>query len=159
MTFALALAGLGLSATAHALTLWGVNPLQKFPLACLSLLALALALVWPLRRAWKAEEAGAAQTGGAPWTAAVFGVLSFYAIFTFFYVTLVLGEGGNAGQAGGKYLLTSHGRTIRELTPAEYQRHLTYLPRIASAWLAFYYFCCAVFLRRQLGRRAARVVR
>ena len=56
-----------------------------------------------------------------------------------FFVTFVLGEGGVPAVLAGKKVIHSHGKIIRELTDAEYERQQSYVVRAFSGhWMLFY---------------------
>ena len=67
----------------------------------------------------------------------VTGIFFAYALVNF-AIFMVLNEGGGPEQRGGKYLLTSHGRVIRELSENEYYRQQGYVVRgFSGHWMLF----------------------
>src|SRR5215212_5613723 len=146
----IAMLGFCLSLLAHALTFWGINPLQRFPVGCLLLVVLGLALLPPMRRTWLKEDANHPASTAVPWGGLLVVGLILYIIFTGYDVN-VLDEGGNPHEINGKYYLLMHGSVIRELSKQEYQQHLAHLPRLLSSVFLLYYFMGMVLFHRELN--------
>jgi hypothetical protein len=144
----MAVSGFCLSLLAHVLTFWGISPLQRFPVGCLLVVALGLALLPPLRRTWLKEDANHPESTAFPWAVLLMLGFILYIIFTGYYVN-VLDEWGNPHEVNGKYYLMTHGSVIRELTEQEYQQHLANLPRLLSSILLLYYFMGMLLFHRE----------
>ena len=144
--FCLAVFGLVASAVAHASTFLGVNPQRAFPPVWM--LHVLVFMVWfpvviscrKIRAKCGRKDFWKVATRGAPaWMKALTVGLIAYAFFNFFFVTFVLGEGGVPAELDGKKVIHSHGKVIRELTDAEYERQQTYVVRAFSGhWMLFY---------------------
>jgi hypothetical protein len=79
----------------------------------------------------------------------VFRLLLIYAVFSFFYTTFVLAEGGDPSIINGQKVLSSHGHIIRSLMDEEYERQEAYHVRSwSSLWMIFYSGSLAVMYLR-----------
>jgi hypothetical protein len=70
------------------------------------------------------------------WLRVLTGVLFAFAIVNFM-LFLLLGRGGQPMERDGKYVLDSHGRTLRELSEPEYHRMQAYMLRGFSSLYMF----------------------
>ena len=144
--FFIAVFGLIASAVAHVSTFQGVNPLRAFPPVWM--LHVLVFVVWfpvvlscrKTRAACNRKDFWKSITRSAPvWMKALTVGVVAYAFFNFFFVTFVLGEGGVPAELAGKKVIHSHGKVIRELTDAEYERQQAYVVRAFSGhWMLFY---------------------
>jgi hypothetical protein len=129
------------TATVHVSTFLPIDPMDEWP----GVMFLHVAMFLPFGAAlWYASRAGGEKKSLDPivhsaprWMQGLTVGLFAYAIFNF-GMFLTLSEGGGPTVRDGKYLLTSHGRVIRELTEAEYHRQRAYEVRgFSGHWMVF----------------------
>jgi hypothetical protein len=150
----IALIGLLLSLAVHlsALLHWG-PPAQmgSYVFLHLGIFVVFVPMVFLMR--W---EAGSGRMGLAQWRAMfpgwVFVLLVAVMVYTAVnFVLFMLGtEGGSAALRDGHYVLSDHGRVVREITQAEYLGFEANLVRgFSGHWLAFYFAAAAYYLLRK----------
>ena len=130
------------SLVVHASTFLGIDPMAKWP----GVMLIHLAVFPPFIAAGSyASRAGGKEPVGqdrvfnsAPrWLRILTGVFFVYALVNF-AIFLVLCEGGGPHERDGRYLLTSHGKVIREISEAEYHQQQAYVVRgFSGHWMAF----------------------
>ena len=138
----LAAAVLIVSLVVHVSTFLGIDPMEKWP----GVMLIHLAIFPPFIAAISyANRIGGPKQGRqdrvidtAPrWLRILTGLFFAYALVNF-AIFLVLVEGGGPHERDGKYLLTSHGTVLRELSEAEYHRQRAYVVRgFSGHWMLF----------------------
>jgi hypothetical protein len=141
----LAAAGLALSVAAHGATFLGWNP-QHVPGVWFLHIGIFLVLlpgIFAARRLAKdigdAEAWRRIHQATPLWLKGLTMLFFIYAFFNFFFCNNYLNEGGVPGNIKGEFVLHNHGRVIRKMTPAEFDRHQAYSVRgFSGHWLVFY---------------------
>jgi drug/metabolite transporter (DMT)-like permease len=76
-----------------------------------------------------------------------------YAVFTFMFTGIVLGENARPAVVDGQYALVSHGNTIRLLSEADFIRQQIYQARISSGhWMCFFLMGTLAFYLRAVDK-------
>ena len=141
--YVLAVIGFGASAIIHAVTFGGIDLLEHIPV--LLLLHVLIFAVWipGILRARKAQRQNLAtlgqQLGRSPGWLQALVVLLFVYMFLNFLLCLVLLEFAVPDEMGGKKVLHSHGKIVRELSDGEYRRCKARQTRLFTGhWMFFY---------------------
>ena len=121
-----ALVGFLLSLVAHSYALAGTDLSARFPeLWVLHVGALVLCIPppppWPLPavgQGARSRASPAVREAFPKWVTVVGGILAAYALLNF-VLFMFATEGGGPAESGGKFILQSHGRFIRELSSSE----------------------------------------
>jgi hypothetical protein len=130
------------SLVVHVSTFLGIDPMAKWP----GVMFIHLAIFPPFIAAlYYSSRTGGKEPGNqdrvfqsAPlWLQILTGVFFAYA-FVNFAAFMILTEGGGPHERDGKYVLTSHGTVLRELSKAEYHQHQAYVVRgFSGHWMLF----------------------
>jgi hypothetical protein len=126
----------------HASTFLGVDPMEVWPgvmFLHLTIFPPFIAAVYYASRAGgKGQPSPDPVAGTVPlWLQIMTGVFFAYA-FVNFAAFIILNEGGSPHARDGKFVLSSHGKVLRELSEEEYHRHQAYVVRGASGhWMLF----------------------
>lgn len=143
----LTMAALILSAIAHFATFFGIDPQAKFPAVWLLHLGIFIVIL-PLLIVYGKEPGGRFGTIDhtlvmkyvPSWMKSLLMILSIYTAVNF-GLFFVLSEAGAPDVWEGKYVLQNKGTFIRELSKAEYEKHLMYEVRgFSGHWLIFYFY-------------------
>jgi hypothetical protein len=129
------------TAGAHASTFLGIDPMEQWPGVMFLHLAIfpvfGAALYYATRAVRGSKNLDPVFNGAPRGLRGVAGGLFVYALVNF-GLFMVLNEGGQPHFRDGKYVLTSHGKVIRELTEAEFHRHQAYVVRgFSGHWMFF----------------------
>jgi hypothetical protein len=130
------------SLVVHVSTFLGIDPMAKWPGVMFIHLAIfppfIAAIYYAERTSRKGREGQDKVFKSAPlWLRTLAGVFFAYALVNF-AVFLILNEGGGPHERDGKYVLTSHGTVLRELSKAEYHRQQAYVVRgFSGHWMMF----------------------
>jgi hypothetical protein len=152
------------SLATHFSTFAPIDPLDVVPY----LMFVHVAIFPPFGAAiWYAKGVGGGRKEGfsvvkhAPmWLRILTVALVVYA-FANFPLMLIRNEGGNPDKRGSQYLLTSHGKVLRELSEDEYHGKRAYLVRgVSGHWMLFSSGALTLLvgasrMRRQLGDNPA----
>ena len=154
----MALAGFTLSLAAHVAALAGIDVAAAVPLVWalhVGMFVVFIPFVFSCRKVLGRRSKLAQLRVIFPgWVLAVTAALMVYALVNF--LLFMMGtEGGNPSISGGKYVLLSHGRLIRELTATEYTAFEANVVRgFSGHWLIFYFVPFAYFMLRKKPRPA-----
>jgi hypothetical protein len=161
----IALIGLLLSLAVHlsALLHWGPPPqMASYEFLHLGIFVVFVPMIFLMRR-----EPGGGRVGWTQlkamfpgWMLVLLVAVMVYAALNF--ALFIMGtEGGSAMLRDGRYVLSEHGRVIREITREEYLGFEANVVRgFSGHWLVFYFVAAAYYLLRRpqggamLGRRA-----
>ena len=157
----LAAVGLVLSLVAHASTFVGMNPARHFPatwllhLGIFVVFAPAIVAANRMGKGASRNEVWNSIWRFAPrWLQCLVGAFFVYAFFNFF-MSNYLNEGGVPGKINGEYVLHSHGKVIRKLTPDEYDKHESYVVRgFSGHWMFFYSASLMILAASERAQRA-----
>lgn len=152
----------------HLLTFWSFNIQERLPAVWLLHIGIFIFFVPGLVRQKIGERRKEAElvtlTSPAPeppaakpktiaeglgfpnWLTVIYLVLGFYVMVNF--VTFVIGADGTPERSGDKFVLTSHGTVVREISREEYDLASAHLLHgFSGHWLIFYfYFASASFV-------------
>jgi hypothetical protein len=151
-----ALAGLVLSALVHVAALAGNDVQVRFPqvwMLHLGIFAVFIPLVIAARQRFGASPSRADIESTMPRPIVWLGkALMAYAFINFALFMYLMREGGPR-QDGGKFVVSNHGRVVREITPAEYSAlRAGELRGFSGHWLVFYFLPFGYFA---FSRRAS----
>lgn len=130
------------SAAAHFSTFAGIDPMEAFPGVMFIHVAIFPPFIAALYFANKVEgpsekRQDKAMNAAPRWLRIMTGVFFAYGLVNF-GAFLILAEGGGPDERDGRYVLSSHGRTIRELTEEEFHQHQAYVVRgFSGHWMLF----------------------
>jgi len=145
----LALGGLLLSIATHIAVIAGYDLRENSPVswaAFLGIFVIVFSLIRIARREPGRKPVKVIWYKAYPrWVTNVTAVLSIYFLVNFLVAEQIAGPGDPA-RSGDKFVLTSHGRTIREITAAEYAAVRSWQTRGLSAIWMLVYFCSFCFL-------------
>jgi len=128
---AFTLTGLFASVLVHLLTFLGISAAEYVPWVWVLHLGIFVAII-PL--IGMRDEL----TAAPPWARTVVAIAAVYAVVNFL-LFLLLVRGGSPGVVDGKYVLSSHGHVIRELSEQEYHRQQACVLRgFSGHWMIFY---------------------
>lgn len=152
----LALTGLALSLAVHIAALLGIDVAAHVPwvwLLHVGVFAVFLPFVLLSRKSLPARPTAAELRSVFPgWVLAV-GLTLFVYVGINFILFLRETEGGSTAVKQNQYVLESHGRFIRNLTPAEYTAfNANEIRGFSGHWLIFYFAPFAYFLLRKKSR-------
>jgi hypothetical protein len=130
----------------HVSTFFPIDPMDRWPGVMLLHVAVFPPFIAAIYFAKRADRTQSKDAGLDPvmnatpkWMPRLLKGLFAYAIFNF-GMFLTLNEGGGPHEKDGKYVLSSHGRVIRELTEHEYHRQRAYVVRgFSGHWMMFAY--------------------
>ncbi len=126
------------SLAVHVSTFCGIDPMEAIP----GVMFIHLLIFVPFAAGIaSANRAGAPQSSVvacAPrWLRIGVSMCGVYAVLNF-VLFLVLSRGGSPHQINGRFVLSNHGRTMRELTEQEYHRYQAYVVRgFSGHWMLF----------------------
>jgi hypothetical protein len=130
------------SLVVHVSTFLGVDPMEEWPGVMLIHLAIfppfIAAISYANRIGGKRRGREDRVVNSAPrWLRILTGVFSAYAIINF-AIFIILVEGGGPKECDGKFLLTSHGKVLRELSESEFHQQQAYIVRgFSGHWMLF----------------------
>jgi len=130
------------SLAVHASTFLGVDPMAECP----GVMFIHLTIFPPFIAAiyYSSRATGPGQkhldpvVNSAPlWLRGLTGVFFVYALVNF-GIFLILNEGGGPHEQDGKFVLSSHGKVLRELSEEEYHQQQAYVVRgFSGHWMVF----------------------
>ena len=154
----LAALGLVLSTAAHSLTFLGIDPEQSLPYIWLLHIGMFVVMIpamvaLPKRRVGRTFRWRVVMGNAPTWLRWLTVLLVAHAFINTAARELVCGSGGPTREANGTYSLSSHGRIIRQITVAEYQRARGYEFRSFSCWWMLVYCLALTLLISEMNRR------
>ena len=144
-----ALAGFSVSLAVHVSALFGVDVSAKIPFIWLlhvGIFVVFIPFVLSSRKVLGESPTFAEiRTAFPAWVLVLGGVIFAYAVINFLLFAFAT-EGGGPSIRDGKFILQSHGRLIREISPTEYAAFKANQVRgFSGHWLVFYYVPFAFF--------------
>jgi hypothetical protein len=145
-----ALLGFMLSLVAHIAALLGIDVADRFPYVWslhIGIFAVFIPFVFSMHKTLGAKPKFADIKSNFPgWIVAIGLVIFIYAILNFILFVHNT-EGGSPSIQDGRYVLSSHGKMIRELTEAEYHAFNANVVRgFSGHWMIFYFVPFAYFM-------------
>jgi hypothetical protein len=151
---------LAVTIVVHASTFLSIDPMERWPGVMFLHLAVfppfIAAIYYASRACGGSKNVDPAVNSSPQWLRRLTIGLFAYA-FVNFALFLFLNEGGSPQEREGKYLVTRHGKIVRELTEDEYHRHRAYVVRGFSGHWMFFFSASLTLLvgAASLKRRAA----
>ncbi len=130
------------SSAIHLSTFFGVNPKTVFPSVMEMHLLIFPPFIAVLFYAWKIDGPNDDKLNKmalrSPFWLRIIAAIIFAYSFINFAAFGIFSEGGGAQKRGDRYVLTSHGDVIRDLSEAEFHQHQAYEVRMFSGgWMLF----------------------